>query len=245
MNNQYLTAVVVGGLFFLAGQYVASQPLRTQQEVQANREITVQGTGEVTAKPDVATVNLAVQTATLPSAAAASNDLAATFQKVLAAVKAAGVDDKDVQTNNLAVNPLYDYSNGKQTQTGFQASESITVKVRKLDTVSDVVGKATAQGVNQVGGINFTIDKPDDLQFQAQSKAIADAKTKADKLAQALGVRLGPVKTFLVADGSQPGPILYAAQDKAIGGGAPVNGPPVAPGENTVSATVSVTYELR
>jgi uncharacterized protein YggE len=244
MNNPYLTAVVIGGLFFLAGQYVASQPLRTQQEAQANREITVLGTGEVAAKPDVATVNLAVQTATLPTAAAASTDLANTFQKVLAAVKAAGVADADVQTTNLSVSPQYNFTNGQQTQTGYQASESIMVKVRKLDTVSDVLAKATAQGVNQVGGINFTIDKPDDLQFQAQSKAIDNSKTKAQKLASALDVTLGPVKTFSADNGGQPGPIMYAA-DKASGGAVPVAGPPVAPGENTVSATVNVTYELK
>lgn len=244
-KNPYLAAVVVAGLFFLAGQYIASQPQRAQKEAELNREITVQGQGEITAKPDVAKITLAVQTDTLPTAEAATSELAKKFQNVLAALKKAGVEDKDVKTTNLSVNPLYDYVNGKQNQIGFQANESIYVTIRKLDNVSTIVGQATAQGVNQIGGVSFEIDDPDNLKIQAQEKAIDNAKEKAQQLAKALGVSLGKVKTFSVNDGSQPIP-MYATLEKSAGGvGGDVAGPPVAPGENIVQANVSVTYELK
>lgn len=243
-SNTYLVTVIIGGLFFVAGQYVASTPQRAQKEAELNREITVQGQGEVTAKPDVAVITLAVQTEILPTAEAASQNLATTFAKVLSAVKTAGVADKDVKTTNLSVNPVYDYTAGKQVPRGYQASESITVSVRAIDTVSDVLGKATAQGVNQVGGISFTIDKPENLKIMAQENAIADAKEKASKLAKSLGVSLGKVKTFSISD-FPSGPPIYALNAESKAGGGDVSGPPVASGENTVQANVTVTFELK
>lgn len=243
-RNPYLLIVIIGGLFFVAGQYVASAPQRAQKEAELNREITVQGQGEVTAKPDVAVITLAVQTEILPTAEAASQNLATTFAKVLSAVKTAGVADKDVKTTNLSVNPVYDYTAGKQVPRGYQASESITVSVRAIDTVSDVLGKATAQGVNQVGGISFTIDKPENLKITAQENAIADAKEKASKLAKSLGVSLGKVKTFSISD-FPSGPPIYALNAESKAGGGDVSGPPVASGENTVQANVTVTFELK
>lgn len=163
---------------------------------------------------------------------------------VIASVKSQDIKDEDITTTNFSVNPVYDYSNGQQNLKGFEASESITVKIRKLDTVGTVVTQATAQGANQVGGINFTIDDPKALQLAAQENAIKDAKAQAEQLAKTLGVNLGRVKTFSASNSESSRP--YAMYDsamapKAVGGAAPE----VPIGSQDINSTVTVTYELR
>lgn len=241
--QQLLGLVVVGGVLYVGGQYVASQPQRIEQEVQANREITVSGQGKVSARPDVAQVILGVVTGPQSSAEKAMDVLTQRFNAALSAVKDEGVEEGDIQATNLSVNPVYDYQNGQQTLRGFEASESIQVKIRKLDTIGAVVSRATQEGVNQAGGIQFIVDKPEELEREAQAAAIADAKKNAEALADELGVNLGRVKSFS-ASGTPPAPpYLYAADEmKAVGGrGGDIQVPT---GTNEISASVSITYEL-
>lgn len=248
-NNQLknlLLLVIVGGLLYIVGQYIASEPARSQKELEANREITVSGTGEVKAVPDIAKLTLSVQTGTQPTAEVAMEKLRTTFTNVLNAVKEQGIEAKDIQTTNLAMNPIIDYQDGRQTTRGFEASETIYITIRDSAKISDVLGKATSQGVNQVGGISFGIDDPDQLQQEAQDAAIADAKEHAEVLAKSLGVTLGKVKNFSANDNpGQPIPFLAKAEvandrNQSGGGGAPVEA-----GEQTVTSYVTITYEIR
>jgi uncharacterized protein YggE len=243
-QQQLLLAIALGGLFYLGGQYVASQPQRVEQEVAANREITVTGNGKVMAAPTIAQITLGVTTGPQSNAQAAMELLTRRFTSVVEAVKAEGVAEDDIKTTNLSVNPVYDFREGQQTIRGFEASESIEVKVRDLDKVGAIVSRATQEGVNQAGGIQFVIDDPEDLQREAEAKAIEDARKNAEALADTLGVGLGRVKTFSTAPGVVPPTPFYATAElkaaDARGGDVPVN-----PGTNEISATVQVTYELR
>ncbi len=244
-TQQLLTAIALGGLLYIGGQYVASQPQRVEQEVAANREITVSGTGKIMAAPTVAQVTLGVTTGPQNTAETAMTLLAERFNKVVAAVKEAGVAEDDVRTSNLSVNPVYDFRDGQQTLRGFEASESIEVKVRDVKNVGVVVSRAASEGVNQVGGIQFVIDDPEDLRREAQGKAIADAKKNAEALARELGVSLGRVKSFSTNGPTQPPfPPFYEATalkaEDARGGDLQVPS-----GTNEISSTVQVTYELR
>ena len=243
--HHLFAAIVIGGLFYLGGQYVASQPQRVEQEVAANREITVTGHGKVTAAPTIAQVTLGVTTGPQASAQAAMELLSRRFTSVLEAVKAEGVEEDDIKTTNLSVNPVYDFREGQQTIRGYEASESIEVKVRDLDKVGAVVSRATQEGVNQAGGIQFVIDDPEDLQREAETKAIEDARKNAEALADKLEVGLGRVKTFSsMPDSPPPVPPFYgSAELKAVDSRAA--DVPVASGTNEISATVQVTYELR
>lgn len=239
-----ITVVIVGGLFYVAGQYIASQPQRIQQEVEANREITVQGTGEVQARPDIAQVTLSVQTGPQPTAEQAMELLTTKFTNVLNGVKEIGIEEKDIQTTNLSLNPSYDYRDGQQTLRGYEASETIHVKVRDLTKTSSVLGRTTAEGVNQVGGISFTIDEPEELQEQAQKKAIDDAAQNAETLAKNLGVSLGRVKTFSSSETPKTPPMPFIERSLSADGrgGAEV---PVEAGEQTITSNVTITYEIR
>ncbi|TSC72022.1 MAG: hypothetical protein G01um101438_782 [Parcubacteria group bacterium Gr01-1014_38] len=237
-------AVVVGGLFYVLGQYLASQPQRIEKEAEAKREITVHGRGEVQGKPDVARLTLGVQTNVQPSAKAALDILSRRFNDVVSALKALGIKEEDLKTTNLSITPRYDYGNAPPTIHGFEASEHVQVTIRDLDKIGEVLAKTTLEGVNQAGGITFEIDDPEALQEQAQEQAIKDAKKNAEQLAKALSVRLGRVKTFSVSSPS-PGPVpIFLERAQAVGGQAPP-GPPVPAGTSEIVATVTITYELR
>lgn len=238
----FLTVLI--GLFYIGGQYIASQPQRISQETESKREITVAGSGEAMAKPDVARVTLSVQTGPQPDAKTALNLLSQKFNAVVAAVKSNGVKDNDVKTVNLSVHPMYDYVDGQQHLRGFEASESIEVKIRDLDKTGQVIVATTGAGVNQVGGIDFSIDDPDQLKIDAQEKAIKDADQKAKQLAKALGVSLGRVKTFSATTNDDVRPPMYASAALETKSSEPI-APPVPPGTQNITATVSVTYELR
>lgn len=239
-------AVAIGGLFYVAGQYIASQPQRIQQEAEAKREIAVQGRGEVSVRPDVAKVTLGLTTGPQPTAKAALDALAKKFQGIVAAVKNQGIKDEDVKTSNFSIQPVYDFADGRQTIRGFEATESLEVKIRDLDKIGEVLARTTAEGVNQAGGISFEIDDPDAAQDEAEGMAIKDAKANAERLAKTLGVGLGRVKTFSVTSAPpSPGPIFAQAELEGVPGAGGPGAPPVPPGIEEIVVTVTVTYELR
>jgi uncharacterized protein YggE len=238
-------SVLLGGLLYVTGQYLASQPLRVQQETEAQREITVQGTGDVEARPDVARLNRTVNSGPQPTAEAALTLLTEKFEAVVEAVKRFDIKEEDVKTTNLSINPVYDFTDGRQTLRGFEASESIQVTIRDLKRIGDVLAQTTAVGVNQAGGISLEIDNPTQVQQEAQDKAIQDAREKAEHLASELGVRLGSVKNFSATAAQPPQPPFYEARALGQGGDAQLTGPPVPTGSTTITSNVNITYELR
>ncbi|MEX1997582.1 MAG: SIMPL domain-containing protein [Candidatus Andersenbacteria bacterium] len=242
-SGKLLGFVIVAGLFYLAGQYIASAPQRASQEQEAERQITVSGRGEVHSRPDIAYLTLGVNTGVRPSAEEALGHLSDRFTAVVTAVKGAGVAEDDITTTNVSINPVYDYVEGRQILRGFEAQESIRVKIRELNRIGEVLTRSTIEGVNQAGGISFAIDDAEALQQEAQEQAIADAQEKAEQLARALQVRLGSVKSFSSSPSPQDPPILYErAALEAAGSAAAL---PVPPGSQDIVAQVTITYELR
>jgi uncharacterized protein YggE len=236
-----LTAVIIGGLFYIGGKKVErdiSQPPAT---------ISVTGEGKVTAVPDIAAVTLGMQTKRMDSADSAKQQLEKVMDAVFKAVKALGVEEKDISVQYLSLNPIYDWTQTGQIFRGFEASQSLRVKVRKLDTISDVVSVATKAGANQVGGVEFTIDDPKALQAQAREKAIADAKGQAEKLADQLGVRLDDIISFSEGGGYYP-PMPYARMDAMgmTGGGGDMvkESIPLPAGEQEITVNVTMTYSI-
>lgn len=246
MNEKHLlTAVVIGGLLYVGGQYVASQPQRIQKETEANREITVQGTGKVQTKPDIAQYSLGVTTGPQTTATVAMKILTDKFNGVLTAVKNQGVKADDIKTTNLSINPVYDWGNGRQTLKGFEASENIEIKIRDLNKIGDILAQSAVQGANQAGGLQFTVDDPEKVQTAAQKNAIADAQDKAKELAKSLGVKLGNVKTFSSASAPEVMPLYRNSVTMAAGGADMAKAPEVPTGTQEVTANVTIVYELK
>lgn len=208
------------------------------------KTISIDGTGKITAVPDIAKVDVGFITEG-KNVQAIQKENIDKMNKLIDAVKKLGIEDKDIQTSQYSVYPKYDYSNGRSTLSGYTVSQSVTIKIRDLEKTSEVLAMAGDSGANQVGGLNFTIDDPEDLKVQARNKAILNAKAKAEVLANSLGIKLGRIVGF-VEGGAVPYP-LYAKADMAygMGGGAEsVPAPQVEAGSMEITSNVSITYEI-
>ena len=205
---------------------------------------TVNGEGKVSAKPDLVKVSLGVTTdaITVKEAQKTNTDH---MNAIISALKSMDIAAKDIQTANYSVYPKIDWTNGKQRILGYTVSQNVEVKVRDLDKVGDVLGKAGELGANQVGGLDFTVDDPKVLQDQARDIAIDDAKKKANILASKLGLQVVKVVTFSENGGGQPypRPMEYSAMMKADSAGSVA--PQIEAGSLDVNANVSVTFEVR
>jgi uncharacterized protein YggE len=236
-----LLAVALGGFFYVAGKHLE---VKNQGRVPAM--ISVSGEGKASVAPDIAELNFGVTVQRKSTAKAAMDELAKTMNAVLDAVKATGIPEKDISTASLSLMPAYDWADGKQIARGYDASQSLQVKVRDLDKTSDVLAAATNAGANNAGGVNFVVDDPATTQAGAREKAIAQAKEKAEKLAKQLGMSLGKLQSFSEGGSGYYPPMPYAARDMAAGMVAnEAMAPSLPAGEQDVRVQVQLTYELR
>jgi hypothetical protein len=233
-----IVAVLIGGSFYVYGKSIEAQD-------HTPTHVTVSGEGKVSAAPDISELRFGVQTGRRKTAKEAMQTLTDSMKAVIDAVEQAGVEEKDIRTEQLSLQPSYDWTNNAQTLRGYEATQSLVVKVRDLDKVSDVLGAATGAGANNVGGVQFTIDDPEGLRAQAREQAIERAREKAKVLADQLGMTLGEVKNFGEDGGASPpmGPV-YMRAEMAAGADMAQNAPPLPQGEQEVRVNVSITYEL-
>ncbi len=204
------------------------------QDASANL-ITVNGEATVSVRPDRASLHLGVASAG-KTAQEASDANARDMTAVLAALKDAGIAEADIQTSRLSLQPQYDPNRaGKQRVVGFQANNQVTVTVRDVGKLAGLIDRAIGAGANEVSGIEFLVADPSKALDDARRNAVADAKRKAELYAQAAGVQLGrPV--MIAEEGSpSPGPVMYRAAVPAT---------PIAVGEQTLRAAVTVSFQL-
>jgi hypothetical protein len=202
--------------------------------------ISVSGTGRVTIAPDVADLRLGVQI-TKPTVKEARDAAAASMTKVVAALRAAGIAEKDIQTSILSLQPVYDYStNGAAPKlTGYQLTNTVAVTLRDLDRISDAIDGAMTAGATTMDGVTFRVDDPSAAEGQARTAAMADAKARAQALASAAGVTITGVASISESYAPTPTPMPYAGALKAE---APSVATPVQPGLSEVQVDVSVVY---
>ena len=155
---------------------------------------------------------------------------------VLETIKASGIAERDIQTSRLSLQPQYDPNkSGTARLTGFQANNQVTVRIRDIDNLPTVLDRAIAAGANEMSGIEFVVSEQSKLLDQARDEAIADARRKAELYAKAAGAKLGQVVS-ISEEGTAPQPRpMQAVRAGAV---------PIAPGEQTLRAIVSVSYEL-
>ncbi len=232
-----IAAVVVGGVFYVYGK-------KLDVRAQAPANITVSGDAKVSAKPDIAQVSFGVATGRMSTAKDALASLSKRMNTILDAVKKAGIEEKDITTEQFWMSPAYDWSDGRQTLRGYEATQSLRVKIRDLDKVGDILTIATNAGANQAGNVDFIIDNPDQVRAQARGEAIADAKAKAKLLADQLGLSLGRILNFSEGGGYAP-PMMYSRDAMGMGGAENQASVPMPVGEQDVNMQVSITYELK
>lgn len=202
----------------------------------------VSGEGKVTMVPDIAVVQAGV-TAQGNTVTEVQNELNTKINAVSDAVKRLRVDEKDIRTTNYRIHPVYDYESPERTITGYEASSTLTIKIRDLDTANQVIDAATAGGANQIGGISFDTDDKTAAENQARELAVRDAKTKAEAAARTAGFSLGRIINYTEGGGAPTRPVMMEknlmAEDAM---GAPTQ---IEPGSSELTVTVSLSYEIR
>lgn len=208
------------------------------------RTISLSGIGQVQARPDTARINAGVLTdgADAGSALAANSKA---MNSLFRTLKQAGIADRDMQTSNFSISPRYAPYNRQNPESrnriiGYRVSNQMAVRVRDLTDLGRLIDAMAGAGANRINGISFYVDKSDNLMDEARKRAIADARRKAELYATEAGTKLKRILTIREG-GGVPGPRpvfrAMAAADKA-------ESVPVAAGEQTLRASVSVTYEL-
>ena len=217
----------------------------------AENTINVSGEGEVVSIPDVATFSFSVNV-TSEDVETAQNESAKKMNDALGYLTGEGVDEKDVKTTSYNAYPKYQYipcrdfdCGETQKLIGYEVSQNISVTVRDTDNAGTILSGIGSRGATNISGLSFEIDDPSKLEEEARSLAIDDARERAERLAEDLGVKLKGVVSFNEDQGYYPEP--YYAKTRALGGIAEDSAvaPELPIGENTVRKTVNITYEIR
>jgi uncharacterized protein YggE len=246
LRNAFIaTAAVVAIGFGVigAGRAVGAQDA-TPTASAASGTVTVNGTGSVTVTPDAASISIGVNVmnANLSEAQAAATSQ---MNAVIDALKAAGIDEKDIQTNNYSVNVMQNYdNNGYPTDiTGYQINNQVNVTVRDLDKLGDILQQAVDAGANSIYGITFFVTDSSEAASQARTAAVTDAKTRAEELAAATGATLGKVVSISETSGPSPIPVDFFG-GAGMAADSMKSAVPVQSGGSVIQVSVTVTYEL-
>lgn len=195
--------------------------------------------GEVMRVPDIARIGAGVVTQA-PTATAAIAQNARQMASMRAALKAAGIADRDVQTSTISLQPEYRYiENQSPVLTGYRASNEVNVRFRDIAETGRILDALVAQGANQINGPTLSIDKPEEAMNEARAAALTSARARAELYARQLGKRVGRILSISEAGGSYapPQPMMQAmARDAAS--------TKIDPGEQAVSVSLSVSFEL-
>jgi len=245
-----IVAVLLVSLIFWVSTDIINK-IKVRENMPAMNTLVVSATNDVYAKPDLALTTFSV-VSEAKTVQGAMQDNAAKMNAVIASVKSQGVEDKDLKTTNFNISPRYEWENpacaysycpsGKRILTGYDINQSLEVKMRDLTKIGSIIEGATEAGANEVGSLQFTIDNEDALKEEARNNAIEEAKSKAKNLAEKLDIRLVKIVSFSES-GSFPVPYYATSAKEAsgMGGGAP----DIQTGENKISVTVSLTYQIK
>lgn len=206
----------------------------------APRVITVTGEGQVDAVPDLALISLGV-THEAKEAKAAMDATSKDVAAVLARLTALGIEARDLQTSRFSLNPVWSNRYGSNDQppriTGFSASNTVTVRVRDLTELGSILDEVIAEGANQFNGLQFSLQEPKPTRDAARELAVTDAMARAALFAKAAGVTLGPVQS-ISENGGGGRPVMMEMAAMRDGGA------PIAAGEVSVSASVSMVFSI-
>ena len=210
--------------------------------IQGQSGISVSGEGSIDLTPDLALLNVGVE-AVAESVSQARDEAAQAMDAIIAAVKAHGLEDRDIQTRAFNIWPQYDYQNNRRTLIGYTVSSSATVKIRDIDNIGPIIDDVADAGGNatRIDGIQFTVEDPKPHMTDLREAAFQDAKSKAEHLATLAGVELGPL-TYVTESSGVP-----VARDMAIERAALAAAPStsISGGELQISMYVQAVFNIR
>jgi uncharacterized protein len=217
----------------------AAQQASITQTIAGTR-LDINATGEVTRVPDIAVITAGVVTRS-PSATGAIQDAAERMQKVLASLKHAGVENRDIQTSNVSLNPEYRYPENQSPQlVGYTASNQLTIRFRDIKSSGKILDALVSEGANQINGPSLTIDKPEAALEEARANAVQIGRARAELYARSLGLRVVRIVSVSESGGyaapPPPVPMMARAQMASTS---------IEPGEQKLQVNLAMTFELQ
>ena len=237
-----LLAVLMLGAAVLPASAEAQQASITQTI--AGTRLDINATGEVTRVPDVAIISAGVVSRSA-TASAALQDTANRMTRVIAALKRAGVEDRDIQTSTVSLNPEYRYPQDQAPQlVGYSASNTVTIRFRDIRNSGKILDALVSQGANQINGPNLVVDKPEAALDEARAKAVAVGRARADLYARSLGMRVVRVVSINESGGyyapPPPAPPMVAMMARGERDSTPVQA-----GEQKLQVNLAMIFELQ
>lgn len=239
-NRRIALTIVSAGI--LASGLAGCDSASPEAIAEHPRQVTVVGNGQVQGVPDTLTADVSVEF-TATDVTTAMNQTNDRQKAVISALVAGGIEAKDISTTQVSVQPQYDVSSTNTVIVGFEAGNSIRVKIRKLDQASQALATIVTAGGNaaRINSVSYSIEDDSKLMANARARAFHDAEDRARQYAGLSGLTLGKVMSISEAAGSTPPP---AAPMPMRGGVAAASEVPLQPGEQTVSFAVTAVWEL-
>lgn len=247
MDNYFLPKWMVYTLGVLLIIFLALLSIQQLHTLKAPPQtMSVSATGKATMVPDLATVVIGVvsEGATAIEVKDKNNQK---INQMIAFIKQQGVDAKDIQTTAFYSSPKYNYTNGQNNIIGYEANQTVTIKIRAIDKstaqLEKVIDGAVMSGANQVQGINFSFSDDNQISQTARKQAIELAKQKAKEIADDAGLKLGRIVNVITTEsnGFAPRPYAMAAN---VAGRAQSTAPNIEPGSQEVTETVTVVFDV-
>lgn len=246
MQNKIFSAFLIFVLFFLSlflyTKLIGPIPFSVISTNTNKTDVfSVSGEGKVIVKPDIAYVSVGVE-ATGATVKQTQDKINSAINNVIASVKKLGIDEKDIKTTNYSIHPTYDWTSGRQRIIGFTANTNLSVKIRNIDKVNEVIDQATASGANQIGGISFDVDDKTKAEDQARKDAVAEAKKKAKQASEIAGFKLGKIINYSESTNDYPRPLNYGGGLMLEKAAAPATD--IQTGSSEIKITVSLSYQI-
>ena len=240
--SKTMLALMIGAATLAAVPAAAQETVAVARPIAGTR-LDVSATGSVSRVPDLAIISAGVMTKAA-TASRAIADNAARMERVRAALKRAGIADRDIQTSSINLNPDYRYENNQSpVLTGYQASNNVSIRFRDIRNAGQILDALVAEGANQINGPSLTIDKPEAAYDEARTKALAVGRARADLYARSLGMRVTRLLSVSESGGFNrpPMPIVMMAQaerssDAKTG---------IDPGSQDLEVSLAMSFELQ
>ena len=239
MKSILLFASALAGAALPSG--AMAQPVAPAVPTSSGTRLDVVATGEVTRVPDVAVIQAGVVTRN-STATGAIEENARRMERVRAALKRAGIADRDIQSSSLSLNPDYRYAENQPPQlTGYQASNTVSVNFRDIRSTGRILDALVAEGANQISGPTLTVDKPEAALDEARGRAVVAGRARAELYARSLGMRVVGLLSVSETTGfSGPPPSPMVAMEVSARASTKLD-----PGEQRLQVSVAMSFELR
>lgn len=235
-----LVILVVGAIVIVS--------LMTTNKINNQDRFSVSGSGIVYAKADIANINVGLKTGVKKTAVEATKESTNKMNSIIAELKKLKIEEKDIKTSDYSLTPVYNWTNDKgQELSGYEVTQTLSLKIRDLSIIGSVIAKTTEQGANQIGNVSFTIDDEFALKNEARELAIRKAKEKAQMIAAQAGMKLGNVKSVVETPEQVAYPMYSNAKMELGMGGASdaLASPAIQTGQNEIRIDITLVYEVK